>query len=182
MLTKPLFDAAFRRTRCIIPASGYYEWHRTRTGRQPYYFTAASGQPLSIAGLWDEWQNRETSEKIKSCTMIITGANEFVGQDHDRMPALLKPYQFDDWLSGRAGLDLLKSPPDVALRRWPVSRRLNGARVKDTDPSLTAVDGGLATSEEILAAMMALVEDLGRFNHRVRHDPLVHGGRKPSVR
>lgn len=57
---KPFFRGAFKRTRCIIPALGYYEWLATPEGKQPYYFTARDGSPvLSIAGLWDEWKCRD---------------------------------------------------------------------------------------------------------------------------
>jgi putative SOS response-associated peptidase YedK len=61
---KPMFRSAFKRTRCLIPASGYYEWHATPTGKQPYYFTAHDGSPLTIAGLWDEWKDIETGEPL----------------------------------------------------------------------------------------------------------------------
>ena len=105
---KPIFRDAFKRRRCLIPASGYYEWQGTPTGKQPYYFSTENGSPLSIAGLWDEWKDIETGVPLRSCAMIITTANEFVAKIHDRMPALLTPYQFDSWLSGGAGLELLR--------------------------------------------------------------------------
>ena len=67
--TKPAFRDAFKRTRCLIPMSGYYEWQNTPGGKQPWYFTAADGLPLlTAAGLWDEWKNRETGERLRSCT------------------------------------------------------------------------------------------------------------------
>jgi putative SOS response-associated peptidase YedK len=161
--TKPFFRSAFKRTRCIVPASGYYEWHDTPHGKQPYYFTAADGSPLSIAGLWDEWHNKETGEQLKSCTMIISDANEFVGQVHDRMPVLLAPPQFDAWLSAKSGLEVLKPAPNDTLRRWPVSKRVNSSRAPDDDPSLIQIDASVATSAEVLAATMALGQELGQF-------------------
>ena len=133
---KPFFRDAFRRTRCIIPASGYYEWHDTPSGKQPYYFTAADGSPLSIAGLWDEWNDHETGEKLKSCTMVIADANDFVRQVHDRMPALLQPRNFDAWLRAQSGLEVIKPAANDALRRWPVSQRVNSSRAPDDDASL----------------------------------------------
>jgi putative SOS response-associated peptidase YedK len=54
--TKPFFREAFKRTRCIIPASGYYEWQDTPDGKQPHYFKRVDGQVISFAGLWDEWK------------------------------------------------------------------------------------------------------------------------------
>jgi putative SOS response-associated peptidase YedK len=84
--TKPFFREAFKRTRCIIPASGYYEWQDTPDGKQPHYFTRTDGQVISFAGLWDEWKDRATGETLKSCTMIITEPNAMVAEVHDRMP------------------------------------------------------------------------------------------------
>jgi putative SOS response-associated peptidase YedK len=55
-----MFKSAFKRTRCLIPASGYYEWHDAPDGKQPYYFTRRDEQPITIAGLWDEWKDIET--------------------------------------------------------------------------------------------------------------------------
>jgi putative SOS response-associated peptidase YedK len=74
---KPMFRSAFKRGRCIVPASGYYEWKATPGGKQPYFISAADGGVLSIAGLWDRWKNPETGDSIASCTMIVTNANAF---------------------------------------------------------------------------------------------------------
>ena len=134
--TKPMFRDAFKRKRCLIPASGYYEWKTTETGKQPYYFSTENGSPLTIAGLWDEWKDIETGEPLNSCTMVITTANEFVSKIHDRMPALLTPYQFDGWLSGSAGVEVLATWAQKSLRVWPVSRRVNSSRTPSDDPTL----------------------------------------------
>src|SRR5271169_7025539 len=76
--TKPFFRDAFKRTRCLIPVSGYYEWQDTPGGKQPWYFTARDGSPaLTVAGLWDEWRDRVSGEPLKSCTMILTKPNKF---------------------------------------------------------------------------------------------------------
>jgi putative SOS response-associated peptidase YedK len=133
---KPMFRAAFKRNRCLIPVSGYYEWTTTPDGKQPYYFSTENGSPLTIAGLWDEWNDIETGEPLKSCTMIITAANEFVSKIHDRMPALLTPFQFDAWLAGSAGLELLVPWSQRSLQTWPVSRRVNSSRTPSDDPTL----------------------------------------------
>lgn len=129
-------ENAFKRTRCLIPATGYYEWHTTSTGKQPYYFTAKDGSPLTIAGLWDEWKDIETGEPLKSCTMIITAANDFVSKLHDRMPVLLQPKDFQPWLAGDAGTELLRPADNDYLQTWPVSRRVNSSRAPDDDPTL----------------------------------------------
>ena len=134
---KPFFREAFRRGRCLIPVSGYYEWQDTAGGKQPHYFTARDRSPvLTIAGLWDEWIDVETRKPLQSSCMIITDANDFVAQVHDRMPVLLQPEHFDAWLSGKATRELLKPPANDLLQRWPVSRRVNSSRAADDDASL----------------------------------------------
>jgi putative SOS response-associated peptidase YedK len=133
---KPMFRCAFRRTRCLIPASGYYEWHDAPDGKQPYYFTRRDGAAISIAGLWDEWRDRQANETIRSCAMIITDANEFVGELHDRMPVILEPEQFQAWLTGAAGLEILKPAGNDVLQCWPVSRHVNSSRASDDDATL----------------------------------------------
>jgi len=133
---KAMFRAAFKRNRCLIPASGYYEWQSTSTGKQPYYYTARDGSPLTIAGLWDEWKDIETGEPLKSCTLIVTNANKLASKIHDRMPVLLQPKDFDRWLAGTAGTELLKPAPNDYLQVWPVSRRVNSSRAPGDDPTL----------------------------------------------
>ena len=131
-----MFRSAFKRSRCLIPASGYYEWKNTPNGKQPYYYTARDGSPLTIAGLWDEWKDIETGEPLKSCTMIITNANELASKIHDRMPVLLSPDEFEPWLSGIAGTEILNPAPELALQVWPVSRLVNSSRAPGDDPTL----------------------------------------------
>ena len=136
-VTKPFFREPFKRRRCLMPVSGYYEWQDTPHGKQPWYFTARDGSAiLTAAGLWDEWKNRETGEKLKSCTMIITEPNSFVAEVHDRMPALLSEDQFTPWLNGEAGKDILLPAPNNYLQRWPVSKRVNGSKADKHDAAL----------------------------------------------
>lgn len=135
--TKPFFRDAFKRTRCLIPASGYFEWQTTPAGKQPWYFTARDGSPaLTVAGLWDQWRDRASGETIKSCTMIITEPNAFVAEVHDRMPVLLAEKDFEPWLIGTAGIELLKPAPNDLLQRWPVSKRVNSSKASADDPTL----------------------------------------------
>ena len=133
---KPFFREAFKHRRCLIPASGYYEWHDTSAGKQPYYFTRADGDPVTIAGLWDQWKDKAAGETIKSCTMVITEPNDFVRELHDRMPVILERDQFEPWLSGKAGVEVLKPAAEDVLRRWPVSKRVNSSKAPADDPTL----------------------------------------------
>jgi putative SOS response-associated peptidase YedK len=94
---KPMFRSAFKRTRCIVPASGYYEWRPAEGGKQPYFISAADGAVLSIAGLWDEWRDPETKEPVLTATLIVTAANDFTRAIHDRMPVFLGQQDHEAW-------------------------------------------------------------------------------------
>lgn len=133
---KPFFRSAFKSKRCIIPASGYYEWEDRPGGKQPWYFVDRTEPMLAIAGLWDEWTERETGKPLRSCTMIITEPNDMVAEVHDRMPVVLRPSDFDDWLTGVMGKEGLLPAPNGMLEKWPVSKRVNSSRAPDEDPTL----------------------------------------------
>jgi putative SOS response-associated peptidase YedK len=133
---KPMFRSAFKNGRCIIPASGFYEWTGGKKDRQPHLFTARDGSPiLAFAGLLDKWRAPE-GEELLSCTIIVSGANEWMTSYHDRMPVLLKADEIDGWLSGSLGQEVLKPAEEGALREWPVSKRVNRTGVGDDDPTL----------------------------------------------
>jgi putative SOS response-associated peptidase YedK len=135
--TKPFFRDVFKRNRCLIPVSGYYEWQTTSGGKQPWYFTAADGSRLlTAAGLWDEWKDRTSGEVLKSCTMTITEPNDFVAEVHDRMPVLLAENQFAPWLSLEIGKEALRPAPNDYLQRWPVSKRVNSSKADADDATL----------------------------------------------
>jgi putative SOS response-associated peptidase YedK len=132
---KPMFRDAFRRNRCLIPASGYFEWQTVGKEKQPYYITPRNGSALAFAGLWEEWKDRVNNETIASCTILITDANEFTRTIHDRMPVILEQENIGPWLTGDAGTELLKPAPEDALRMWPVSKRVSKPGNTD-DPTL----------------------------------------------
>jgi len=134
--TKPFFREAFKTRRCLIPASGYYEWQSTPGGKQPYHYTRRDGRPITIAGLWDEWRNPETGERLRSCTMLITEPNKMAAQIHDRMPAILEADSFAPWLSGEAGKELLVPAAEDRLQMVPVSKRVNSSRADASDATL----------------------------------------------
>jgi putative SOS response-associated peptidase YedK len=134
--TTPMFRDAFKRHRCIVPASGYYEWLKRPDGKQPYFMSAADGGVLSLAGLWDRWKNPETGEFLTSCTIIVTNANTLTGTIHNRMPVVLDKADARAWLQGAAGTEILKPAAENCLRMWPVSRRVNKTGTGDDDPTL----------------------------------------------
>jgi putative SOS response-associated peptidase YedK len=99
-----------------------------------WYFTRADGEPMTFAGLWDEWKNKATGGVLKSCTMLITEPNDFVAEVHDRMPVVLESKDFASWLND-GGTPLLKPAANDVLPRWPVSRRVNSSRAPADDPN-----------------------------------------------
>jgi putative SOS response-associated peptidase YedK len=134
--TKPMFKTAFKRNRCIIPATGYYEWQTIGKEKQPWYFTPKDAPLLAFAGIWDEWQDRENKITVKSCAMIITEPSKFVSEVHDRMPVILGADQFEPWLTGVVGKEVLDPAPEDVLQRWPVSKRVNSSRAEKADATL----------------------------------------------
>ncbi len=134
---KPMFRGAFRHRRCIIPASGFYEWTGGKGERQPHYFSSADGAPvLAFAGLWDRWIDPDNFDEVISATIIVSGASVWMRRYHDRMPVLLEKRDFDSWLDGTAGPEILRPAHIDALREWKVSPRLNRMGAGDDDPTI----------------------------------------------
>lgn len=134
---KPMFRGAFKYRRCIIPASGFYEWTGNKGARQPHLFTAADGSPvLAFAGLWDRWIDPDNFDEVISATIIVSGASAWMAPYHDRMPVLLEPQHFDGWLDGSLGTEILKPAAEEKLREHLVSTRLNRTGVGDDDPTI----------------------------------------------
>lgn len=130
---KPSFRAALRRRRCLIPADGFYEWKRTGSGKQPFYIRLSSHEPFAFAGLWELWTGPDGSE-LQSCTVITTGPNELMEKLHDRMPVILAPDDYADWLGDGKDADAkeierlqhLIRPFDAELMEaFPVSTQVN---------------------------------------------------------
>ncbi len=135
---KRAFRESFRRRRCVIPVSGFFEW-RVESGRkQPYFITAADGEGLALAGLWDEW--RGEGKILLSCTILVGPPNELVAPLHDRMPVILKEENIRPWLDPQtpiARLQNLLSPlPSADLQAFPVSAKVNS--VRNDSPDLIA--------------------------------------------
>jgi putative SOS response-associated peptidase YedK len=136
---RPMFRGPFQHGgRCLIPASGYYEWRSTPSGKQPYFFTRVDGVVMTFAGLQDAWRDPQTGETLRSCTMVVTEPNRIAAQVHDRMPVILEPSAFEQWERGTPNdaAALLRPAADDVLQMWPVSRRVNSSRADDSDASL----------------------------------------------
>jgi len=130
---KPAFRAAFRRRRCLVPADGFYEWQATAGGRkQPYFIRLASGAPLALAGLWEQWRGPD-GDAIATFTIVTTAANEKMRAFHDRMPVLVAPADHDEWLSSPNPSALLAPWAGEPFEIRPVSTRVNSARNDSPD-------------------------------------------------
>ncbi len=136
--SKPAFRHSFWKKRCVIPASGFYEWKPLEGGRrkQPYYITPHSGDVLVMAGLWESWTDPQTAEVIESCSILTTNANAALRDLHDRMPVVLDEAAWNLWLDPEIEeIDRLKAvlrpAPDEWLTMRPVSSRVNSPRIDD---------------------------------------------------
>lgn len=136
--TKPAYRGAFRHRRCLVPASGFFEWQAVPGGKRPWYFASADGAGFAFAGLWEYWAGAGGDE-IESFAVVVTDANARVAPVHDRMPAILAPEDHGRWLGEedlplRAVETLLKPCPAEWLTAWPVGTRVNSPA--NDDPSL----------------------------------------------
>jgi putative SOS response-associated peptidase YedK len=127
------FREPFRHRRCIVPASGYYEWKKEGSARIPFYITPRNADGFAFAGLWDKWKKDERS--IVSCAIVTTAAPEGLKDIHDRIPVHLSNEQVEAWVDGetkRAELEALLAPATrMPLAVTPVSSIVNNARNKD---------------------------------------------------
>jgi putative SOS response-associated peptidase YedK len=130
--TKPAFREALRKRRCVVPASGFYEWQTIGRLKQPWLFQMQDESPFVFAGLWERWNSADGVE-LQTCSLITTSANEVVSPLHDRMPVILRGPTIDTWLNPAiaepAQLDpLLKPLPGAEIKATPVSPRVNSVR------------------------------------------------------
>jgi putative SOS response-associated peptidase YedK len=126
---KPSFRSAVRDRRCLVPASGFYEWVKIKGGKQPHYIHFSDGRPFAFAGLWERWSKGEGGP-LDTCTIITTTPNERIAGLHDRMPVILPPESHDEWLRPEPlAADLLQEllVPHSAegMEAYPVSTLVN---------------------------------------------------------
>ena len=127
--SKPAFRSAFRRRRCLVLADGFYEWAATGgKAKTPFHFRRRDGRPFAFAGLWE--RREKGPQPVESCTLITTEPNAVVAPVHDRMPAILRPEHYQQWLDpdeqGADELDALLGPlPDELMEGFTVGRLVN---------------------------------------------------------
>ncbi len=126
--TKPLFRDALRRRRCLVPATGFYEWQKLGRARQPFHIGAGSGGLVAFAGLWDRFVP-EGGGEVEAFVILTTRPNALMAPIHDRMPVILDRPAWDRWLDPAvvpAALEGLLAPaPDGFLSAHPVSTLVN---------------------------------------------------------
>lgn len=130
---KPSFRDAIKRTRCVVPASGYYEWMKGPDGKkQPYYITLEDDEVMAFAGLYSTWSGPQ-GEEVDTAAIVTVEPNLEISSIYDRMPAILRSEQaIDDWLNtrdvtARDAMKLASPPPPGAMKYHPVGKAIGSA-------------------------------------------------------
>ncbi|CAG7611968.1 SOS response-associated protein YedK [Paenibacillus solanacearum] len=134
---KPSFRTLLKSKRCIIPADGFYEWARIGEVKQPYRMTLKDGGLFGMAGLYDTWMTPD-GEKLHTCTILTTAANELVSGIHERMPVILDREGVRTWLNRRIReerelMPLLAPYPASEMRMYEVSPKVGRVQYDEPD-------------------------------------------------
>jgi putative SOS response-associated peptidase YedK len=116
-----VFREAYALRRCIVPVDGFFEWRAVKGARakQPYAIAMKDGSPFGLAGLWENSRNPRTGEWERTFAIITVPSNKLVSPIHDRMPAILKPSNYDRWLGLEPDPhDLLITYPSEPMMMW----------------------------------------------------------------
>jgi putative SOS response-associated peptidase YedK len=135
--TKPAFRISIKRKRCLVPATGFYEWKRLANGKVPYYIHLKDDSVFAFAGLYDSWLSSD-GEQLMSYAIITTTPNALMSKIHNRMPAVLDRVSEDQWLSKDQLMDselkrILKPYPAQSMDAYEVSTKVNDPRVENED-------------------------------------------------
>ena len=137
--TLPAFRDAFESRRCLIPASGFYEWRKDGPTNTPYAIVPTDAPLFAFAGLWENWRDRQAgddAEWIRTCTIVTGEPNELVAPIHNRMPVILPQEAWARWLGEETVhrddlLELLNPYPASRMRAYSISPRVNSVRNDD---------------------------------------------------
>lgn len=129
---KPSFRAAFKKRRCLVPASGYFEWKGEAGHKQPYFIHDPAGELLLFAGLWEGWKPGADDEWLHTFTIITGEPGKVSGDIHDRQPVILPPESWQEWLTDEPDVaaDVLKRAPEAKLAYYPVTKALGSPKNK----------------------------------------------------
>lgn len=136
---KATYRKPFKDSRCLIVNTGFIEFKKVKSGKDPYFIFPTDREVAGFAGLWDTWEDKETGEILDSCTIITTDANEVVKPIHpERMPVYLIKEYYDEWLDPEnhdtASLqELLKPYPDELMEAYRIDRAINSVKNNSAD-------------------------------------------------
>ncbi|WP_299480127.1 SOS response-associated peptidase [uncultured Roseibium sp.] len=160
---KPSFRSAMRHGRCLIPASGFYEWRRTSDGKQPFWIRPADGDIMAFAGLWETWSDPDGGDMDTGAILTIE-SNRMMSSIHHRMPVILKPDAFEAWLDTsnvdtREAKKMFVPVEDDYLVATPISSRVNKVVNDDADVQTPIDLQKIEPSAKKSAAKVAKVDD-----------------------
>jgi putative SOS response-associated peptidase YedK len=142
---QPLFREAFAKRRCLIPATGFYEWQQREDGKQPFRFRRKDLEPFAFAGIWEF--SRFGGEEVLSAAIIVGEPNAVVREVHDRMPVMLRPEDYEVWLGTSAApedlLALLRPYDAELMEAYAVSRTVNSVK-NDVESCIQPLDASQA--------------------------------------
>ncbi len=132
---RPAFREAFKKRRCLVVVTGWYEWKAEGGAKVPHWFHGARGELLALAGLWDAWKDPSTGQELRTCSIVTCAPNAIAGAVHDRMPVVLDEAGAVRWIAPDTEVSslryLLRACPDDALDVWPVDGRVGSPRYND---------------------------------------------------
>jgi putative SOS response-associated peptidase YedK len=134
IVEKPAFRSACRERRCLIPASGFYEWTKDADeNRLPWYIARPAGGVIAFAGIWQDWTGPDGA--MTTCAIVTTDANSAMAQIHHRMPVILEPKDWALWLgeAGKGAALLMQAADDAALAFHRVDPKVNSNRASGRD-------------------------------------------------
>lgn len=146
LAAKPSFRDAFRARRCVIPATGFYEWEAIGRARRPWFFRRRDEQPFGLAGLWESWRAPDGAV-LETCAVVTVEPNELMRPVHHRMPVMLAPEQFVSWLDPRVTepeklAPLLRTPDAAAMSALAVGPHVSNVRHEGPECLAPAVATG----------------------------------------
>ena len=132
---KPSFRNAYRHRRCLIPATGFFEWQTIETGKRPYHIHQPECALFAFAGLWEHWEHQR--ETIYSCTIITTAANDKIATIHERMPVIITHDLYNRWLDKKNTAvemaEFLAADGYKTMLLTPISSRVNNPMHNDAE-------------------------------------------------
>ena len=143
--TKPAFRDAVRSRRCIVPATGFYEWTKDAEGlRLPWYFHPTDDAPLAFAGVWQDWGPE--GDRTATCAIVSCAAGPTMAEIHHREPVTLAREDWATWLgeTGDKAAPLMRPAPEGRIARYRVARTVNSNRAEGPELVEPLVDGEAA--------------------------------------